>query len=280
MPSRIETLDLSGAASGFSAVPPPLWADYERVVRERRAGRGWSGEEIRRRLAHPAWRAVAGLLRGESEGLLLLTAGAAPDAETSAALSLVEPRPRSALAPLRFRLDVQGARAQSGAGPRWSPRPSLACAVLATPPAAPRALADAVATVAALAAGWERKLHPVLVEFGFGDPGPRAAFANALATARSGGDTVQSLRLYSPLFYAHGMLRAPALLAAILDRSASPPLIAIPGLGDWSAALASGGADWTGVLLGGGEKPIAWLPAAASAEQKNLTLQALEILTG
>lgn len=263
MPRPVEILAPPGVAgadaSAASAQAAVSWDD-ERILRERRAARGWDGGEIRSRLEHPAWRAVARLLRGESGGLLVLTPAAEPDAETREAMALLEPLPGMALAPLRL------AFASSGA---------LEFALLAAPPAAPHALAQAIATAAAvIAQHWEQEMHPVLVDFSLA--AGSAPFAAALAAVRARGEA-RAAELYSPFFYRHGVLKAESLLAAILNVSPASPLIAIPGLGGgWLPSAET--APATGAWLAGAEKPLAWLPVSAGPAPRARTLAALRLL--
>ncbi|MGH9507237.1 MAG: hypothetical protein ACRD13_09970 [Terriglobales bacterium] len=233
--------------------PPSREAADARILRERRGARGWDGEEIQRRLAQPAWRAVVRLIGGDCAGLLLM----APDGEARAALGLLEPAAGMDLAPLRLAMGAGGA---------------LDYALLAAPPAAPGALAAAMATAgAAISRAWEQTLRPVVVDFS--PAGGKLAAATAALRERDG---AQNIQLYSPFFYSHGVLRAEALLAAIRERGPGAPLIAVPALGGaFAARLAAEGGHLSGTLFAGAERPAAWLEADASAEQIALTLQAL-----
>lgn len=237
-----------------------MQASDERILHERRAARGWDTGEIRRRLDHPAWRAVARLLRGESGGLLVLTPDGGPDAETQEAMALLEPQAGMALTPLCL---------------AFAPSGAIQYALLADPPAAPRALAQAMATAASvIAQRWEQAMHPVLVHFGLA--GGSTPFAAALAALRASREA-RAVELYSPFFYRHGILQAESLLTAMLSRSPPSPLLAVPGLdGHWTVALAAAGR--TGALLAGAEKPLAWLPLSAGPEPRARTLAALRLL--
>ncbi|MGH9491529.1 MAG: hypothetical protein ACRD17_13530 [Terriglobales bacterium] len=240
-------------AAAAADSPPPREAADARILRERRGARGWDGEEIQRRLAQPAWRAVVRLIGGECAGLLLM----ATDGEARAALGLLEPAAGMDLAPLRLAVGAGGA---------------LDYALLAAPPAAPGALAAAMAAAgAAITRAWEQTLRPVVVDFSPGDG--KMAATTAVPRERDG---AQNIQLYSPFFYSHGVLRAEALLAAIRERGPGAPLIAVPALGGaFAARLAADGGRLSGTLLAGAERPAAWLEADASAEQIALTLQAL-----
>ncbi len=255
-------VDARLAPPAAAPLPAPTLGDYERVLRERRGARGWDAAEIRRRLEQAPWAAVARLLRGETAGLLLL-AGAE---QVRPPLALMEPAPGMALAPLRLALAADGQPVYGLLGALPAGAGAAAAAVESANQAIGRAL--------------NARLTPTLVYFGVGGDDAAAAPATALEAAlRARAFGARTIALYSPFFYAHGVLQAALVLATIREQVAAP-LIAAPHL---AAALETGLTNappaetppLTATWLAGAERPAAWAEPDAGAQALAATLRLL-----
>lgn len=257
-------LNVRFAPAAEAPLSSAVRADYERVLRERRAARGWDAAEIRLRAADPVWRAVIRLLRapvagtaaGHPAALLLI----APQSASLSAADLLEPARGMSVAPLRLALTADGA---------------AAFALLAAAPAAPGAAAAVLTSGRqAIRRALDLRLTPVVVHFSHAADAQAAAVESAV---RAHGEA-QAVELYSPFFYDHGMLRAARVLAAVREKVPAP-LIWAPQLGAaFPAALAAAppaGTALTGTWLAGAERPIAWAESAASAATLSATLRLL-----
>lgn len=256
-------LNVRLAPAADAPLSSPVRADYERVLRERRAARGWDAAEIRLRAADPVWRAVVRLLRapvsgaaGHPAALLLI----APQPAAEAAAGLLEPAAGMSLAPLRLAFSADGA-------------PAFAL-LAAAPDAAGAAAAALTSARQAIGRALDLRLTPVVVHFSHSADARAAAVEDTL---RAHGD-VQAVELYSPFFYDHGVLQAPRVLAAVREKVPAP-LIWAPQLGAaLAAALAAAppsGTVLTATWLAGAERTIAWAEPIASAEALGATLRLL-----
>lgn len=257
-------LNVRLAPGADAPLSSPVRADYERVLRERRAARGWDAAEIHLRAADPVWHAVVRLLRapvsgaaaGHPAALLLI----APQPAAEAAAGLLEPAAGMSLSPLRLAFSADGA-------------PAFAL-LAAAPDAAGAAAAALTSARHAIGRALDLRLTPVVVHFSHSADARAAAVEDTL---RAHGD-VQAVELYSPFFYDHGVLQAPRVLAAVREKVPAP-LIWAPQLGAaLAAALAAAppsGTVLTATWLAGAERTIAWAEPTASAEALAATLHLL-----
>ncbi len=249
-----------------SAPPDPArLAAWQRLLRERRAARGWDELAAARALESPAMRAIAALLDRACDAALLTL----PERDSRAALALLEPVGGGRAALARFASPPGNSEALAGSF-AWLELPAVTTV-------------GESALALATAAHW-LGLHlgcpafPVVVHFAAGkNNSPR----RAQVVSEHLRSRAASLRidLYSGLFYRHGELESARLLEAV--RNAFPaeareslPVCWSPQL-DLSAfghhLLLAGGA-WSGAVLAGAEALAALLPAPACAAARRATL--------
>ncbi len=248
------TLELDSAAAAPEGRRLAAW---QRLLRERRAARGWDEIAAARALQAPGIRAIAALLNRDCDAALL----ALPETECRPALALLEPQGSGrAAVPAHF---------ATPAGEDFTaPRAAASYAWLSPPRAATVGeIADTLASAAAwMGARAGCAATAVVVQFAAGK-NPAARQARAVGEHVKSRAQAAQVEIYSGLFYRHGQLEASRLLSAIRAALPSGAQASLPVC--WSpqldlAALGHGlneeGGGWSGAILAGAEAVAAMLP--------------------
>lgn len=243
-------------------------ADLRRLLRERRAARGWDEADATQALQSPAMRAIAALLERKCQAALL----ALPAQESRTALALLEPEGNRVSVPAYF---------ATPPGTEAADRPTDSTVWLEP---TRTATVGEIAAMLISAAGWlSARLGcptlPVIVQFAAGK-NPSARLAQAVAEHVKTRAAMQRVDLYSGLFYRHGELEATRLLAALrAELSGEEAKAALPvcwspqlELAALGATLTRAGGSWSGAVLAGAEAVAGMLPPPASAGARRTTL--------